>query len=400
LREALEGELTRRQRELADVGAASVREHPMSRLLIVVDEFSELVAAEPQIAELFTRLARLGRSLGIHLLLSTQRLEEGRLQGLEAHLSYRIAMRTFTATESRIAIGSSLAAELPRRPGTGLLAAHGTTQRFNAPDPGERVGTEDRIELVCLRTQSEAGPTVLEDRLARATGPVAPALWLPPLDAAPRLADLPTAPHLQATIGWVDRPRDQHIDPLTLDLTGAGGHVAIVGGPRSGKSTALRTLASALRSSTPGVRLLGLDLTGGLTGVLPPARIATARTPERVTRLIRHVTRLTQEGASPPVVVLIDGWGAMRDNYAWVDGWHQVAERGLAADVHVVVATHRWSDLRPAVRDLFGTRLELTLGDPLESEIDRKLAAALPRKPGRGLVAPGFVFQLGIDSPS
>lgn len=398
LREALEGELLRRQRTLAAAGAQSIREHPMPRLLVVIDEFTELLADDPGIAELFGRVGRLGRSLGIHLLLSTQRLEEGRLHGLEAHLSYRIALRTFTAAESRLAIGSPLAAELPRRPGSGVLAAGGVLQQFQAPDPHARIPSSVRVERVSLRSPPTDGATLLEDRVRQATGTPAPHPWLPRLNTPPELADLPVGGPMQACIGLIDRPRDQRIDTLTLDLTGAAGHVAVIGGPRAGKSTALRTLASALRRSTPQVRLLALDLTGGLAGALPPERIATARTPERVDRLLRHLRKTTESGASPPMVLLIDSWSAMRDNYAWLDALHQIAERGLAADVHLAVAAHRWSDLRPAVRDLFGSRIELHLGDPLESEVDRRLADNVPRKPGHGLIAPGYAIQLAIHS--
>ena len=398
LHEALEGELLRRQRTLAAASAQSIREHPMPRLLVVIDEFTELLAADPAISELFGRVGRLGRSLGIHLLLSTQRLEEGRLHGLEAHLSYRIALRTFTAAESRLAIGSPAAAELPRRPGSGVLAAGGVLQQFQAPDPHSRVPSSARVERVSLRSPSADGPTLLEDRVRRATGTPAPRLWLPPLNTPPYLADLPVGAPMHACVGVIDRPRDQRIDTLTLDLTGAAGHVAVIGGPRAGKSTALRTLASALRRSTPEVRLLALDLTGGLAGALPPERLATSRTPERVDRLLRHLRKTTEAGASPPVVLLIDSWSAMRDHYTWLDALHQIAERGLAADVHLAVAAHRWSDLRPAVRDLFGSRIELRLGDPLESEVDRRLADSVPRKPGHGLIAPGYAIQLAIDS--
>ena len=46
--------------------------------------------------DVLTSLARLGRSLGIHLLLCSQRLDDGRLRGLDAHLRYRICLRTCT----------------------------------------------------------------------------------------------------------------------------------------------------------------------------------------------------------------------------------------------------------------------------------------------------------------
>ncbi|MGB0190734.1 MAG: type VII secretion protein EccCb, partial [Nocardioides sp.] len=93
-----------------------------------------------------------------------------------------------------------------------------------------------------------------------------------------------------------------------------------------------------------------------------------------------------------------DGWG---DVYLVVDGWstlradfddlemeiQQLAGRGLTFGLHVVAGAARWSDFRAAMRDVFGTRLELRLGDHIDSEIDRRLAALVPTgRPGRGLV--------------
>src|SRR6185436_5525517 len=95
--DALNGELVRRQEVLRRAGNfASVREYdraraagadlaPVPSLLIVCDEFTELLTAKPDFIELFVQIGRVGRSLGVHLLLASQRLEEGRLRGLETH---------------------------------------------------------------------------------------------------------------------------------------------------------------------------------------------------------------------------------------------------------------------------------------------------------------------------
>ncbi len=64
-----------------------------------------MLSAKPEFIDLFVVIGRLGRSLGLHLLLASQRLEEGRLRGLESHLSYRIGLRTFSAAESRAVLG-------------------------------------------------------------------------------------------------------------------------------------------------------------------------------------------------------------------------------------------------------------------------------------------------------
>ena len=93
----------------------------MPALFIVVDEFSELLSQHPDFAELFVAIGRLGRSLGMHLLLASQRLDEGRLRGLETHLSYRICLKTFSASESRAVLGTADAYELPGTPGAAIL---------------------------------------------------------------------------------------------------------------------------------------------------------------------------------------------------------------------------------------------------------------------------------------
>ena len=135
--DAINGELLRRQELLRRAGNfTSVRDYeaarvgdsrsagaaplaPLPSLLVICDEFSELLTAKPELVDLFVQIGRLGRSLGVHLLLASQRLEEGRLRGLDTHLSYRIGLRTFSAIESRSVLGVADAYELPRSPGSG-----------------------------------------------------------------------------------------------------------------------------------------------------------------------------------------------------------------------------------------------------------------------------------------
>jgi len=129
MQDAIAGEMNRRQELLRHAGNfANLRDYeagapldPLPSLWIVVDEFSELLSAKPEFIELFVMIGRLGRSLGVHLLLALQRLEEGRLRGLDTHLSYRIGLRTFSAGESRSVLGVPDAYELPPAPGHGYL---------------------------------------------------------------------------------------------------------------------------------------------------------------------------------------------------------------------------------------------------------------------------------------
>ena len=351
MQDAVHGELVRRQEFLRATGNySSVHEYekarrggaqlePMPTLFVVVDEFSELLAAHRDFMDLFVMIGRLGRSLGVHLLLASQRLDEGRMHQLESHLSYRIALRTFSAMESRGVLGVPDAHQLPSSPGSGYLkpdtdelvrfkaayvsgpyrakrrpvrttVAAGEIAPFlpgyvaGPPAPAEPVEPEPAEEEETTTLLAAALETV------GTAGPPARRVWLPPLDEAPTVAamlqgqgagPLPAwgaEETLSVPLGLVDRPFEQLRTPLTADLRGAGGHTAVIGGPQSGKSTLLVSMITALAlTNTPAqVQFYLLDFGGGtLRGVadLPHVggicgRIDT----ERITRTVAEVTGL------------------------------------------------------------------------------------------------------------
>jgi S-DNA-T family DNA segregation ATPase FtsK/SpoIIIE len=390
--EALLGELDRRQQLLHDAGASSIAEYagpdPLPSLVIVVDEFSELLSARPEFVDVFVAIGRLGRSLGLHLLLASQRLDEGRLRGLESHLSYRIALRTFSASESRAVLGTSDAFELPATPGAGLL----------------RSGTGAPV-----RFQATPVSDLIEQSVASVGGPAARRIWLPPLVDSPWL-NLSNQSPSRLYVGLVDQPRAKRHAPLELDLTGAGGHLAIVGGPRSGKSSLVTGVLVALAATTsPADRQLHLlDLGGGaLPADLPHvASHAQAGDTDLIRRIVRRVHAQLEEreaGATgPQLFLVVDGWHVLATDHADLSlALQAMASRGLAHGVHLIATAHRWSDLRGSVRDLFGSRLELRLGDAYESLVDRALAAGVPPgRPGRGLTSDGAHFLAAVADPA
>ncbi len=225
MNDALAGELTRRQELLRQAGnLASQREYeraratrpelaPLPVLLLVCDEFTELLTAKPDFIDLFLQIGRVGRSLGVHLLLATQRLEEGRLRGLESNLSYKIALRTFTATESRIALGVSDAAELPSSPGHGYLkvgteaaaavqgrvrlrtvhAAHADPTAAGQHILPYPIGYVPSPDMPAAPTMpGERAPSLMEVIIGRlcGQGPPAHQVWLPPLADPPAIDTL------------------------------------------------------------------------------------------------------------------------------------------------------------------------------------------------------------------
>ncbi|WP_405604338.1 type VII secretion protein EccCa [Streptomyces sp. NBC_01410] len=481
MQDALHGELMRRQELLRSAGnytsaleyerarAAGADLTPLPSLFVVVDEFSELLSTHREFMDLFVMIGRLGRSLGVHLLLASQRLDEGRMHQLESHLSYRVGLRTFSAMESRGVLGVPDAYELPAQPGSGYLksgvesltrfrAAYssGTYRRRTGAVVQARVAsqvvpwTSGWVVPRTLEAAPEPEPETEEseedeetllavalDRL-RDSGPAAHQVWLPPLDEpSPLDALLPgIAPDpergltatvwsgtgkLRVPVGLVDKPFEQRRDPLVVDLSGAGGHVAIAGGSQSGKSTLTRTLIGALAlTHTPAeIQFYCLDFGGGglsqLAALPHVGGVAARLNPERVHRAVAEVMTLLARreqffvdhtidsmqsyrrrraaGEFPDepfgdVFMVVDGWSTVRQDYDdLIPKFNELAARGLNYGIHLLITTTRWVELSAQVRDQSATRLELRMGDPMDSEIDTRKARSVPRSGGRGITA-------------
>lgn len=456
--DALAGELTRRQELLRAAGnLADITDYRNKRpdlpalpaLLIVVDEFSELLHQHPDFAELFVAIGRLGRSLGMHLLLASQRLDEGRLRGLESHLSYRVCLKTFSPNESRAVLGIPDAYQLPNTPGAAYLKTpSGDVTRFqtafvsdghctDSPVPAR----QERVRPFVARWVAPDRPapqkpttTVLDTVIARLAGHGTPAhrVWLPPLPGAVPLSDvlMPARRHLTVALGLVDRPFEQRRERLIVQLDGAAGNVAIVGGPQAGKSTTAKTLALALAAThhPRDVQVYGLDFGGGALAALRPlphvGAIAGRQDIDLVRRTVSELQALVRErekrfgsegigsmveyrrrraegtcdDAFGDVFLIVDGWSTLRSEFENLDAViTALAVQGLSFGVHVVASASRWAEFRPAFKDQLGTRIELRLGDPAESEMDRKRARQLgPCPPGRGLTRDGRELLIAL----
>jgi S-DNA-T family DNA segregation ATPase FtsK/SpoIIIE len=97
------------------------------------------------------------------------------------------------------------------------------------------------------------------------------------------------------------------------------------------------------------------------------------------------------------VFVVVDGWYSIRQDYEELeDKFSELAARGLGFGIHLVIATNRWSEMRPWLRDILGTRFELRMGDPIESEVGSRVAATVPAITGRGLTRDGKHFMTAL----
>jgi S-DNA-T family DNA segregation ATPase FtsK/SpoIIIE len=474
---SLEGEVLRRQQVLKDAGnIANITDYRLYRrqrpdlpalphLFVIIDEFGELLNERPDFIDLFLSIGRIGRSIGVHLLLSSQRVESGKLRGLETYLSYRLGLRTFSEEESRTVLDTTDAFHLPPLPGFGFLKVDTSVyQRFRAAYvsgpyvPANDEVVEDEHEDVhphevppyqlsestvdtskpLEATERTTGPTelgVFVDQVRKSAKQVLE-IWLPPLPTACTLDGVGgrtdfvdgrglqlsvRTPQMQPPVGVVDDPANQRQSVFRLDLTRAGGHAAIVGGPQSGKTTALRTLVTSLaHTHTPlEVAIYALDLAGGgmqaLSGLPHVGGVALRTDRERIRRTVEEIRGMIDErervfrnhaidtmeglrnehaaGTIPElptadVVLVIDNYGAIRTTFDELDEpITDILQRGSSYGVHVVASMMRWNDVRMQNQAMFGTMLELRLNDPTDSNIDRRLQEVLRKAgPGRMLI--------------
>ncbi|MEI2765444.1 MAG: type VII secretion protein EccCa [Dermatophilaceae bacterium] len=348
-RQSIQGEVVRRQQQLKDAGHLSSIGHyrrlratdrpdlaPMPHLFVVIDEFGELLTAEPEFTDLFLQIGRIGRSIGVHLLLSSQRIEAGRLRGLDTYLSYRIGLRTFSEAESQVVLETKDAFHLPPLPGYGYLKVDTSVyQRFRAgyvsgrvdpePVPDEPLDDErpqplllptyntiaagqgsDAAEVSLQPPAFEVERTLVEatvERLRVAGRDVRP-VWLPPLPermGLDRVVGEPRHTDLGAIMGLVDDPTHQDQSAWVLDLARSGGHVAVIGAPQSGRTTVLRTLAVslALTHRPEQVSIYGMDATGSglarIEGFPHVGGVATRAHGDRMRRLIEELNGMLAE---------------------------------------------------------------------------------------------------------
>jgi S-DNA-T family DNA segregation ATPase FtsK/SpoIIIE len=475
-RESIAGEVRRRQELLRDADSSPSITHyrelrsrrpelpPMPHLVLVIDEFGELLTAEPDFVDLLLTIGRIGRSIGVHLLLSSQRIEAGKLRGLDTYLSYRLGLRTFSEAESQVVLDTGDAFHLPAVPGYGYLKVDTSVYtRFRAgyvsgpvdaapvvdpeaevPEPFvlpvfNTVAAEEDETVEATLDAPDVGRSIVDeavDRLGhgdRATSPV----WLPPLPTRLALGGVldPAAAAgrsgLTVPIGLLDDPVHQRQAPWLLDLTVGGGHAAVIGAPQSGRTTFLRTIAAsiALTRTPRQVSIYGMDLAGGglsrIEGFPHVGGVATRADRARLRRLIeelqamvrlresvfrdhdidslpmlraRHAAGRVPELQSADVVLLVDGFSAMRTEFEELeDSFGDLLQRGGSFGIHVVLALTRWNELRLASQPLIGQRFELRLNDPADSTIGRAPAATLKAgEPGRALTGDSLFGQVAL----
>ena len=346
--ESLEAELRRRERILAAADAKDLPDYHakravdpelarLPRLLLVIDEFAAMVSEIPEFVPGLIGIAQRGRSLGIHLILATQRPAGVVTADIRANTNLRIALRVTDQSESQDVVDVNEAASIsPSNPGRALIrrgprladlfqTAWVGAERTDDAGPtgpvdpagvqvtelpwtelGRPVDREDAPDVV-EDTGGELAATdlqVLVESLRAAAGELddfaaQPQPWQPALEPQILLHDLPdtSATPMFVPYALEDIPALQQRRVAGIDFD-TFGHLYVIGAPRSGRTQALRTMAgSAAKSlSVADVHIYGIDAAGGGLAPLETlphcGAVVSRHDMERLSRLLR---RLNQE---------------------------------------------------------------------------------------------------------
>ncbi|SEN07629.1 FtsK/SpoIIIE domain-containing protein [Actinacidiphila rubida] len=389
--ESLGAELKRREHILAEAGAKDIEDYtdflkrtpelkPMPRLLIVIDEFASMVRELPDFVTGLVNIAQRGRSLGIHLLLATQRPSGVVSPEIRANTNLRIALRVTDGSESSDVIDAPDAGNISKStPGRAFVRLGATSLvpfqsgRVGGRRPGAVenvtvapwVGIVDWAQLGRSAPQRPAGAKGEDDEITdlkvlveaicganeRMGIPAQHSPWLPALPDSLQLDELPLpAPFGSlpaAPYGVEDLPALQARRPVAIDFH-TFGHLLAAGAPRSGRSQLLRTIAGSLARtlSAADLHLYGIDCGNGALNALtrlPHCGAVVGRSQSE--RAIRLIGRLKAEMTHRQELLAADGFADIGEQRAAA----ATEEERLA---HIVILLDRWEGFMPSLGEL------------------------------------------------
>lgn len=417
-------------------------------LVIVVDEFAALATEVPEFVDGVVNVAQRGRSLGLHLVLATQRPAGVIKDNLRANTNLRIALRMADEDDSTDVVGSKLAGGFdPGLPGRGVAKMgpgrltpfqSGYVGGWTSDTPPPPIITVEELtfgvgaawEATAAGPDVEAptGPTDLE-RLVMGVRAAHEQLELPAprrpwLDTLAESYDLARSPQsrtdAQLIFGIADDPEHQEQVPVAFNPD-RDGNMVVYGTGGAGKSGFLRTLAIVAGLGLRGgpCHVYGLDFGARGLQMLEPlphvGSIINGDDSERVQRVLRQLRETIDDRAAryaavnagtideyrtaaerpdePRLLLLVDGMGAFRQAYEtaaagrWFELFQQIAADGRQVGVHVVASADRPSAIPTALASVIQRQLVLRLAsenDYLTLNAPPDVIAAMS-PPGRGL---------------
>ncbi|WP_172209932.1 type VII secretion protein EssC, partial [Lactococcus hodotermopsidis] len=447
---SIKAELAKRQREFAKYGVNSINDYmslykqrhtpkpevtyptkPLPHLILVSDEFAELKANVPEFLDELTSVARIGRSLGVHLILATQKPSGVVNDQIEANSTSKIALKMASPQDSNELLKTPDAAHITN-PGRGYLKVgqNEVYELFQSgyagipydPEASSDEKVDERVfrindlgqyELMYdpdeevvqgkdtsdLKSQLEEVITEIETIFDNSELVQPDKPWLPNLDKQLPAPFVKRAKKrsLNVPLGLLDIPSKQAQEVYEFDLEKQG-HTAIFASPGYGKSTILQTLALSLsRQNTPEQLNLNL-LDFGNNGLLPLKalpHVADIVTLEEVEKLQKMLDRIAGELANrkklfknagvaslvqyetktnqklPVIVTILDSYDGLTSNDKRKDTIDnlllQILRDGASLGVYLIITANRVGGIRMNMMSNIATKMVLYLNE--ESEV-------------------------------
>ncbi|WP_110589961.1 FtsK/SpoIIIE domain-containing protein [Microbacterium suaedae] len=395
-------------------------------LVLVIDEFAALAGEVPEFVDGVVDIAQRGRSLGIHLIMATQRPAGVIKDNLRANTNLRVALRMADEADSKDVVDDPIAASFPPSiPGRGIAKTgpgrltpfqsayaggwtrtdeavsaevkaaelrFGSIQEWEPDRPAESdshdedLGPNDqkRVVKTIIRAHERAG--LLTPRRP----------WLDDLAEVIDLADMPLEGDGRIALGVADRPEKQQQNP-TYFVPDRDGSLLVFGTSGAGKSTALKSIATAagMRPDLGQAQVYGLDFASGALGVLEKlphvGSIVDGEDPERIQRLLRtlgreldrrgeafaaaHASNLSEyrelaDPSMPRIILLIDNFPDFRKEWEissarapFYREFMRILGEGRPLGVHAVITADRGGAVPTGVASNISRRIILRLSD-------------------------------------
>lgn len=459
---SIRSENERRQRLFLEAGVNNISDYarkyyrkdsglcPLPHIFIIVDEFAELKKEEPEFMGELISVARVGRSLGVHLLLATQKPAGTIDDNIWSNSRFKICLRVQDKMDSMEVLHKPDAALL-KNPGRAFLQVGNDEiycqfQGAYTMDRSRSIGNDKRTEFIGekgeilneIEEDNEGySPQLLEcidlisEVYEQSDYRIENKLWLPPLDKFYGFgtnefkldqSNRANTKDTSITIGIYDNPKHQKKDYLNIDILNKGNHI-IQGTFGSGKSTLLMTISRAIiENETPDTcNLYFVDYSGGLfipfIESLCVGGIIGEDNEEDLEKLLLMLIRFIEdrkkllngqvyknvyEGqnrpASMPVIyLLIDGIGAMRER---TEGQFDkellyVLKNGPAAGIFTIASANNASthEITSRMLETFSVNIPLALPDKYAYKEALKVSSGEMIMPddvcGRGLIKQG-----------
>ncbi|WP_448005898.1 FtsK/SpoIIIE domain-containing protein [Agromyces bauzanensis] len=427
-------------------------------LVLVIDEFAALASEVPEFVDGVVDIAQRGRSLGIHLIMATQRPAGVIKDNLRANTNLRVALRMADESDSRDVVGDPIAGTFdPSIPGRGIAkTGPGRLVGFQSAYAGGwtrdevakaevrvgelRFGTPvlwDAAEPESESHDADLGPNdqkrIVRTLVAGANEAGIPAPrrpWLDDLAPTVDLESLPVDGDGSITLGLADVPERQLQEAMTF-LPDRDGSMSVYGTSGAGKSTALRTIAisAGMRPDLGPAHVYALDFGSGglrsLEGLPHVGSVIGGDDAERVQRLLRTLGETLDRRAKafsevdaatltefreitgrpePRIIVLVDGFGQFRTEWdsttarlPFYNVFMRVLAEGRPLGVHAIVTADRSGAVPTAVSANISKRLVLRMSDEAAYGVlgVPKDVLGEGSPPGRAIVD-GFETQIAV----